>query len=227
LKVRKMNAANYYSRIRVKICGCTRRSDAVNAALLGVDAIGLVFYAASPRCVSPDTAADIVRALPPFVTVVALFVDEQPETIRDILRQVPVDLLQFHGDESPELCSSFRVPYVKAVRMNSEVDIGEIEQRYSGARGLLLDAYHPDQKGGTGLQFDWGLIPRKSLMPVVLAGGLNPDNIQDALGRVRPFAVDVSSGVESGKGFKDMNKMAAFLREVQEFNGRADKLERT
>jgi phosphoribosylanthranilate isomerase len=165
--------------------------------------------------------------LPPFVTVVALFVDEQSETIRDILRQVPVDLLQFHGDESPELCGSFRAPYIKAVRMNSEVDIGEIEKRYSGARGLLLDAYHPDQKGGTGLQFDWSLIPRKSRMPVVLAGGLNPDNVQDALGRARPFAVDVSSGVESGKGFKDMNKVAAFLREVQEFDGRADKLKRT
>ncbi|RUM53483.1 MAG: phosphoribosylanthranilate isomerase [Methylococcus sp.] len=222
-----MNAANYHPRVRVKICGFTRRSDAVNAAILGVDAIGLVFYSASPRCVSPDTAADIVRALPPFVTVVALFVDEQPETIRDILRQVPVDLLQFHGDESPESCGSFRVPYIKAVRMNSEVDIEEIEQRYSGARGLLLDAYHPDQKGGTGLQFDWDLIPRKTLMPVVLAGGLNPDNVQDALGRVGPFAVDVSSGVESGKGLKDMNKVAAFLREVQGFDCRTDKLERT
>ena len=222
-----MNVANYCPRIRVKICGFTRKSDVVNAALLGVDAIGLVFYPPSPRCVSPDTAADIVRALPPFVTVVALFVDEESETIRDILHQVPVDLLQFHGDESPELCGSFRVPYIKAVRMNSEVDIGEIEKRYSDARGLLLDAYHPDQKGGTGLQFDWGLIPRKSCMPVVLAGGLNPDNVQDALDRVRPFAVDVSSGVESGKGLKDMNKVAAFLREVQEFDGRVDKLERT
>jgi phosphoribosylanthranilate isomerase len=213
-----MNNINDFRRTRVKICGLTRKADALSAAMLGVDAIGLVFYPPSPRAVSVDLAREIVSDLPPFVSVVALFVDEQPDRIREVIENVAVDLLQFHGDESPEFCNSFSVPYIKAIRMDGQVDIGEIERRYSAARGLLLDAYHPEQKGGTGLQFDWKRIPRHCRTPIILAGGLNPENVIDALEMAQPFALDVSSGVELGKGIKDRNKMAAFVREVRRFD---------
>lgn len=216
------NNSNPVWRTRVKICGFTRKSDALCAAMLGVDAIGLVFYAQSPRAVSIDRAGEIVQSLPPFVSVVALFVDERPDRIHAVIENVAVDLLQFHGEETPEFCNSFAVPYIKAIRMDAQVDIGEIEQRYSTARGLLLDAYHPEQKGGTGLQFDWTKIPPRRRMPIILAGGLHAENVTEALESVHPFGLDVSSGVEIGKGIKDRDKMAALVREVRRFDCRTN-----
>ncbi|MGH8551257.1 MAG: phosphoribosylanthranilate isomerase [Methylococcales bacterium] len=212
------NNGNGPGRTRVKICGFTRKADAYCAAMLGVDAIGLVFYPESPRAVSVDLAREIVSGLPPFVSVVALFVDEKPGRIHEIIENVTVDLLQFHGDESPEFCASFAVPYIKAIRMDARVDIGEIERRYSAARGLLLDTYHPEQKGGTGLRFDWTRIPGHARMPIILAGGLNAENVSGALESAHPFGLDVSSGVELGKGIKDRDKMAAFLAKVHRFD---------
>jgi phosphoribosylanthranilate isomerase len=215
-----MNKPTDFRRTRVKICGLTRRTDAYCAAMLGADAIGLVFYPQSPRAVSVDQAREIVSGLPPFVSVVALFVDEKPDRIHEVIENVAVDLLQFHGDEPPEFCASCPVPYIKAIRMDGRVDIGEIERRYSAARGLLLDAWHPEQKGGTGLRFDWKRIPAQARLPIILAGGLNPENLSEALDSTRPFGLDVSSGVEIGKGVKDRDKMAAFLAEVRRFDFR-------
>ncbi len=201
-------------RIRVKICGFTRTEDAVMAAETGADAIGLVFYPPSPRHVSVEQARTIVDALPPFVTTVGLFVDEAPARIEAVLRQVPLDLLQFHGREDPVQCERFERPYIKAIRMAEGVDLGFEARRFHRARGLLLDAWHPDVPGGTGERFDWQRIPDDLPLPVILAGGLTPANVSQAIRIVRPFGVDVSSGVESGKGIKDQDKMAALIEEV-------------
>ncbi len=201
-------------RIRVKICGFTRIGDAVAAAEAGADAIGLVFYPPSPRHVSVEQARAIVDALPPFVTTVGLFVDETPAGIEAVLRRVPLDLLQFHGGESPGQCERFDRPYIKAIRMAEGVDLALEAKRYRRARGLLLDAWHPEVPGGTGERFDWRRIPGDLPLPVILAGGLTPANIGEAIRAVRPFGVDVSSGVESGKGIKDQDKMAALIEEV-------------
>lgn len=205
-------------RTRVKICGFTQACDAREAALLGADAIGLVFYPPSPRNVDIGQARVIAEALPPFVTVVGLFVDEDPGRVAEVLREVRVDLLQFHGDETPEYCAAFGRPYIKAVRMGPGTDLPRVASDYRGARGLLLDADDRHAKGGTGTAFDWALVPPECPLPLVLAGGLNPDNAGEALRRVRPFGLDVSSGVEAAKGVKDKNKMAAFLKEVQDFD---------
>lgn len=203
-------------RTRVKICGFTRVEDAVFAARLGVDAIGLVFYPPSPRHVEINLAIEIVNALPAFVSVVALFVDEQETVIRKILQLVPVDCLQFHGDEPPEACRIYGKRYIKAVRMQEDTDVPALVKRYDDADGLLLDAYHPSAKGGTGSQFDWALIPRQCQLPVILAGGLDAMNAKLAVEQLRPYALDVSSGVEAGKGIKDKEKMAAFIRAVHQ-----------
>ncbi len=203
-------------RTRVKICGFTRLGDALEAARLGVDAVGLVFYPDSPRYVTPETARKIAAALPAFVTVVGLFVDADPETVEAVLERVPVDLLQFHGRESPEECARYGRPYIKAIRMAEDVDLRRAAERFHQARGLLLDAWHPAVPGGTGECFDWARIPEDLPLPVILAGGLSPANVAEAVRRVRPWAVDVSSGVESGKGIKDPARMAAFLREVED-----------
>lgn len=212
-----MNKFSYhFMRTRVKICGFTRAEDAVYAAQLGVDAIGLVFYPPSPRNVDIERAVEIVNALPAFVSVVALFVDEQEARIREVLDRVPVDCLQFHGDEPDEACRIYGKRYMKAVRMREDIDIAALARRYHDAAGLLLDAWHPDAKGGTGSRFDWDLIPRQCALPIVLAGGLAADNATQAVQAVRPYALDVSSGVEAGKGIKDALKMAAFLRAVNE-----------
>ena len=213
-----MNNVNGFVRTRVKICGLTRRADALHAAMLGVDAIGLVFYPPSARAVTIDSALEIVYGLPPFVNVVALFVDECAETVRAVIENVAVDLLQFHGTESPAFCESFSVPYIKAIGMDDQTDVGDMERRYTRARGLLLDAWHPEQKGGTGLQFDWSRIPKTCRKPIILAGGLDAGNVATALGAVRPFAVDVSSGVEIGKGIKDRDKITAFVKAVKGFD---------
>jgi len=203
-------------RTRVKICGFTRAEDAVFAAQTGADAIGLVFYPPSPRNVTIAQAIDIVSALPAFVAVVALFVDEQEARIREVLAQVPVDCIQFHGDEPAEVCRIYNKRYIKAVRMRTGTDVQALAQEYHDAAGLLLDAYHPDAKGGTGSRFDWDLIPRQCALPLILAGGLDADNARQAVQAVRPYALDVSSGVEAEKGIKDALKVAAFIREVNE-----------
>lgn len=203
-------------RIRVKICGLTRVEDALAAARLGADAIGLVFYPSSPRAVAVEQARQIVLALPPFVTAVGLFVDAEPSEIEAVLQQVPLDLLQFHGAETPADCARFGRPYIKAIRMREGVDLQREAERFKASRGLLVDAYDPKAPGGTGKRFEWDLLPRDLEKPLILAGGLDPGNVRAAITRVQPWAVDVSSGVESDKGIKDYAKMAAFLREVRD-----------
>ena len=203
-------------RTRVKICGFTRVKDAIFAAHSGVDAIGLVFYPPSPRHVEIAQAIEIVSALPAFTSVVALFVDEQAVRIHEVLENVAIDVIQFHGDESADTCRSYGKRYIKALRMQEDTDIDALARDYHDAAGLLLDAYHPDTKGGTGHQFDWSLIPKQCELPIILAGGLDATNAKQAVQTVRPYALDVSSGVEVEKGVKDANKMMAFLREVYE-----------
>ncbi|MCK9201802.1 MAG: phosphoribosylanthranilate isomerase [Gallionella sp.] len=200
---------------RVKICGITRAEDARTVAASGADAIGLVFYAKSPRHVSAEQAAQLVAALPPFVTTVGLFVDAEAAFVREVLATVPLDVLQFHGDESPEYCTQFGRPYLKAIRVKAGVDLLQCAAQFSTARALLLDAYVAGVPGGTGATFDWGLIPRQLPLPVILSGGLDAENVAEAIERVRPYAVDVSSGVEAGKGIKDAAKVAAFVNEVK------------
>ncbi len=201
---------------RIKICGITRSEDAFAAAEAGADAIGLVFYPPSPRNVDVARARDIVRALPAFVTTVGLFVDPSDELVRRTLDIVPLDLLQFHGAESPELCERFGRPYLKAIRVRPEVDLLECARRYEGARALLLDAYVDGTHGGTGTRFDWGLVPSRLSRPVVLSGGLDPGNVAEAVRRVRPWAVDVSSGVERAKGIKDPVRIREFIAGVRD-----------
>ena len=202
-------------RTRVKICGITRVEDARAAAESGADAIGLVFYAPSPRCVSVDAARAIIAAVPPFVTVVGLFVDPAAEQVEAVLRGCAINLLQFHGDEPPDFCAAFRLPYIKAARVRAGADLVQSLSPYSDAQGWLLDAYHDRLYGGTGASFDWGLIPPQLARPVILSGGLTPENVGAAVRQVRPWAVDVSSGVEAAKGIKDAAKIAAFITGVR------------
>jgi phosphoribosylanthranilate isomerase len=202
------------SRTRVKICGITTPEDAVLAASLGADAIGLVFHPPSPRHVEAATARAICAALPPFVSRVGLFVDAEPGRIQAVLDAVPLDCLQFHGEESPHDCESWGLPYLKAIRMRPDIDIDRAAARFSSACGLLLDTYVPGVPGGTGAAFDWTRVPDHCALPLVLAGGLTPDNVADAIAAARPYAVDVSGGVEAVKGRKDRTKLAAFMQGV-------------
>jgi phosphoribosylanthranilate isomerase len=201
-------------RTRVKICGFTRAEDAVIAAGLGVDAIGLVFYPPSPRNVAIEQAVAITQALPAFVSVVGLFVDAEPKFIKNVLSQVSIDCLQFHGEESPEACRLYGKPFIKAIRMKADTNLSELAKQYADAAGLLLDAYHPGIQGGTGNVFDWELIKNQGKLPIILAGGLSPDNAELAVQQVRPYALDVSSGVEAEKGIKDATKMAEFIKKT-------------
>ncbi len=201
-------------RTRVKICGITRPEHARAAAVAGADAIGLMFYAPSPRHVTRARAREICAALPPLVSVVGVFVNPEPRDIETVVEGLPVDLLQFHGEEPPELCAGAGKPYVKAVRVRTGEDIAAAAVRYPAARALLLDAHHDALWGGTGTRFDWDVVPRDIGCPVVLAGGLTPENVAGAIRRVRPFAVDVSGGVESAPGEKDVRSMERFMREV-------------
>jgi phosphoribosylanthranilate isomerase len=196
----------------VKICGITRVEDGLAAARAGAHAVGLVFHPASPRLVGIERAREIVTSLPPFVTAVGLFVDAPADEVRRVLEAVPVQLLQFHGAEQPEYCGQFALPYIKAVRVKAEVDLLQYAARFRGAKGLLLDAFVDGQPGGTGSRFDWALIPSGLPLPIVLAGGLTEGNVAEAIARVRPWAVDVSSGVEREKGIKDAARIAAFIR---------------
>lgn len=203
-------------RSRVKICGITSVEDALHAARSGADAIGLLFYDPSPRAVTPEQAGAIVASLPPFVTTVGLFVDAEPDFVNGVLERVPLDLLQFHGDESPDYCDSFGRPYMKAIRMREGVDLQHEAAGYAAARALLVDAYQPGVPGGTGETFDWGRIPASLEKPLVLAGGLNADNVEAAVRQVRPWAVDVSGGVERSKGVKDPERVAQFINNAKQ-----------
>lgn len=203
---------------RAKICGITTIEDGLMVARQGADALGLVFYPPSPRHVSVPQAAAIAAALPPFVTTVGLFVNPDVAEVEAVLRELHLDVLQFHGDETPEFCARFGVPWLKAVRVKPGVDLVQCAIRYRDAKGLLLDAFVAGTPGGTGQAFDWGLIPAELPLPVILSGGLDPDNVRAAIEQVRPWAVDVSSGVEASKGIKDAAKVAAFMRGVHSAN---------
>ena len=205
-------------RTRIKICGITRPEDGVAAAQLGVDAIGLVFYAPSPRVVTAVQAKSIVQTLPPFVTSVGLFVNATVEEIHQALAVVRLDLLQFHGDETPAQCDEFGLPYIKAVRVREPADVLRAAAQYRNAKALLLDAYQDGTPGGTGSTFDWSMIPAHIEKTLILAGGLNAQNVQQALAQVKPYAVDVSGGVEASKGIKDAAKMAAFVNQVNQYS---------
>ena len=203
-------------RTRAKICGITRLEDARAAVAAGADAIGFVFDARSGRAVAIEQARSIAAALPPFVCAVGLFVDAAPDAIRAVLSRVPISLLQFHGAEVPEQCGVYGRPYIKAIRMHADVDLAAEEKRFPDAAGLLLDTFVEDLPGGSGRAFDWSRVPAQRGKPIVLAGGLDATNVGEAIRRVRPEAVDVSSGVEVTKGVKDPKKIAAFLNAVRE-----------
>lgn len=203
---------------RIKVCGLTRVADIQFVAASGADAIGLVFYEKSPRYVTIAQAQCLLAALPPFVSVVGLFVNASAEAVRAVQQQVALDVLQFHGEESPEFCRQFGRPYLKAIRVKAGVDLLQCAARFSTARALLLDAHVEGVPGGTGKTFDWTLIPPALPLPVILSGGLDVGNVAEAIKQVRPYAVDVSSGVESGKGIKDAAKIAAFINEVNKID---------
>jgi len=213
----KTSLETIHMRTRVKICGITSQQDAAAACSAGADAIGLVFYAPSPRHVSIEDASAIALAVPPFVSRVALFKDASTEEVEAVLACVEIDLLQFHGSEDPEYCRSFDRPYIKALGLKGVADIeaaiADAERDYAEARALLLDGHAPGADGGSGEALDWSSLARAS-KPLILAGGLNPDNVRRAIELARPYAVDVSSGVEASPGIKDAAKITAFLREV-------------
>lgn len=211
-----------HARTRVKFCGITRFDDASMAVGLGVDALGFVFYGPSPRCISVTEASDIVRGLPPLVSKVGLFVNESLDEVAKIVAAVPLDVVQFHGEESGQECDRLGHPYVKAIRMSLEVDLIEEANRYAGAAALLIDAFEPDLFGGTGNPFEWVRIPNRLPKPIILAGGLDPTNVARAIKTVNPFGLDVSSGIERDKGIKDPAKMRDFMQEVTRFECESD-----
>ena len=205
-------------RTRIKICGITREQDLATAVTAGADALGFVFYAPSPRYVTPQRAAQLVAQVPAFVARVGLFVNEPAEKVGAVLAQVPLDLLQFHGDEDAAFCAAFGRPWIKAARVKPGFDLLEYASAFAGApgiSGLLLDA-HVEGYGGGGKSFDWSLIPQSLPLPVILSGGLHPGNIAEAVRAVRPWAVDVSSGVESARGIKDAQKITEFIAGVRD-----------
>jgi phosphoribosylanthranilate isomerase len=201
-------------RTRVKICGITSPEDALHVVNAGADAIGLVFYAPSPRAVTLQHAKAIATAVPAFVTVVGLFVNAEKSEIEKIVAEVGIDLIQFHGDESAEFCRQFNRPYIKAVRVKADTNLIQYADDFFDAKALLLDAYAEGVPGGTGQSFDWDLIPKHLPKPMILAGGLNAENVAQAIKAVQPYAVDVSGGVEIGKGVKDAQKIQQFMQQV-------------
>lgn len=201
-------------RTRAKICGITRLEDALVAVEHGADAIGLVFYKPSPRYVSIEQAAAISAALPPFVSVVALFVDPTQGEVNAVLSRVRIDVLQFHGEESEVECAQYSLPYLKVIRVKTDTNLIQYAQAYGTAKALLLDTYSEHAVGGTGQVFDWSLIPNNLPVPIILAGGLTPENVNEAVKQVKPYAVDVSGGVETSKGIKNSVKIAAFMAAI-------------
>jgi phosphoribosylanthranilate isomerase len=216
-----VNIKSVVNRTRVKICGITRTDDALAAIAAGADALGLVFWEPSSRAVSFDLAAQICRRIPAFVSTVALTVNAEREHLEQIIDKLPVTVLQFHGDESPEYCRSFKLPFIKAMRVRPDLDLVSEIERFGDAQGILLDAYKKDMPGGTGERFDWQLIPGQYRSRIILAGGLTPENIHQAVTSVRPYAVDVSGGVESSPGLKDQHKINEFIANIN----RADQAE--
>ena len=208
------------SRTRIKICGITRAEDAVAAVRGGADAIGLVFYEPSPRCVTIDQARALCRAVPPFVTVVGLFVNAERGFVRHVIDALPIQTLQFHGEEREMDCNCYGLPYIKAARVRPGLDLVEYARLFPSAQGLLLDA-HVEGYGGGGRIFDWSLIPGRLPLPVVLSGGLDAANVAQAVRQVRPWAVDASSGVEVAKGIKDARKIAEFVAGVGDGDDRS------
>lgn len=208
-------------RTRIKICGITRGEDLKAAVDAGADAVGFVFYPPSPRFVSPVVAAVLAVAVPPFVARVGLFVNAEPAAVRETLAQVPLDVLQFHGDEDAAYCAQFGKPYLKAARVRPGLDLLEYARAFPSAQGLLLDAF-VEEYGGAGQVFDWRMIPARLPLPMVLSGGLSAANVQEAVVKVRPWAVDVSSGVEQAKGIKDVVKIAAFVAAVRTADSQVD-----
>lgn len=205
-------------RTRVKICGITRREDAWTAIDAGADALGFVFYAPSPRAVDAAQAQAIMKTLPPYVGKVGLFVNAPVAEVRQVLATTALDCLQFHGDEPADYCGQFNLPYYKAIRVKPGVNLIQCELDFASASALLLDAFSEKAVGGTGLAFDWTLIPQGMQKPLILAGGLNPDNVAQAMQQVRPYAVDVSGGVEAQKGIKSPERIAAFMQQVMQFD---------
>lgn len=201
--------------VRIKVCGFTRAEDARAACEAGIDAIGLVFYEKSPRHVTIAQAQTIIAALPPFVTVVALFVNASREFVESVLAACRIDVLQFHGEESGEFCRQFQRPYLKAVRVQAGLDWTMLAAEYADSRGLLTDAFVEGAHGGTGKTFDWTLLPEQCALPLILSGGLDAANVADAIARTGPLAVDVSSGVEEGKGIKSARRVAEFVQAVR------------
>ncbi|AKR43427.1 phosphoribosylanthranilate isomerase [Methylophilus sp. TWE2] len=204
------------TRTRVKICGITRQQDALEAISAGADALGFVFYAPSPRAVLPAQVQAITVMLPPFVSKVGLFVNATASEVREAIVIAGLDCLQFHGDESADYCAQFNLPYYKAIRVKPGVNLIQCELDFASATALLLDTYSEKAVGGTGEAFDWSMIPAGMQKPLVLAGGLNPDNVTQAMLQVRPYALDVSGGVEAEKGIKSSQKIAAFMQQVMQ-----------
>ena len=202
-------------RTRVKICGITREQDALAAATCGADAIGLVFYPQSPRYVGIEQAAQIARSVPPFITITGLFVNASRGVIEQVLNAVPIGLLQFHGQESNDECTGHGLPFIKSIAMRDDTDVMNSMTRYPDATAFLLDAWQPQTHGGGGETFNWVRVPARVPAPVILAGGLSPENVTRAIQTVRPYAVDVSSGVESEKGIKSADKISAFMKGVR------------
>lgn len=201
--------------VKIKICGITNFEDALNASRLGADALGFVFVENSPRYIKPHDAAHIINKLPPFINKVGLFVDPSKQEVEDAARIANFDLLQFHGDESEGFCNQFNLPYIKAISIKTDVNLLEYSRKYASASALLLDAYSEEARGGTGKTFDWNLIPKEGSIPLIVAGGLNNENIADLLRQVMPYAVDVSGGVEISKRQKDCKKMEDFILGVR------------
>ena len=199
--------------MKIKICGFTQAQNARDASLLGIDAIGLVFYDKSPRYVEIERALEIVQALPPFINRVGLFVNADSYFIDEVLCEVPLDTLQFHGDETPPECQQYGLPFMKALRVTEQTNIPKLAQDFHQANGLLLDAYNSTTYGGTGESFDWSLAKVELDLPIILAGGLNSETVGKAIQQVSPYAVDVSSGVESSKGIKDIQKIQQFIQQ--------------
>tara|TARA_B000000475_G_scaffold77888_1_gene62939 strand:+ start:824 stop:1435 length:612 start_codon:yes stop_codon:yes gene_type:complete len=197
---------------KVKICGFTEAENAREAAIAGVDAIGLVFYDKSPRNVDILRAQEIIEALPPFVNRVGLFVNANPSFVDEVLCEVPLDTLQFHGDESLLDCSQYQMPFIKSLRVKPETNVFQVADEFSSASAILLDSFNPSAYGGTGEAFDWSLACVDISLPIILAGGLNETNVSVAISQVKPYAVDASSGVESAPGVKDIDKIVAFIR---------------